>query len=104
MLTDTPCCPISPDAEGLVAGFRMYKSILLVLDHCLVPAQYQNLQLWYEALLLLEKSRFMPFLSMLKWGKLKKIVIVTDTNEFILNQLTTAKMWRKSKSIAKYKV
>ncbi len=103
MLTDTPCRPPPADMNGLAASLEKNKSILLVLDHCLMPAQYQNLQLWYEALLLLEKTWFIPLLSMLKWGKLKKLTLVTDTSEFEISWLTLCKMWRKSKSIARYK-
>jgi hypothetical protein len=77
--------------------------VLVVLPQCLSPTQYQNLQLWNKALLLLEGSWFEPAMNWLQQGKLNNLRIISDAHDFQLNRFAMKKFWRKSIAIGQYR-
>ena len=77
--------------------------VLILLPQCQAPAQYQNLQLWQKALLLLEGSWFEPVLEWLQNGKLKNLRIISDAHDFQLNRFGLKKFWRKPVAIGHYR-
>jgi hypothetical protein len=75
----------------------------VVLPQCQAPSQYQNLQLWHKALLLLENSWFEPALEWLQKGKLDNLRIISDAHEFQLHRFGLKKFWRKPVGIGHYR-
>jgi hypothetical protein len=103
LMTSTPCSPVPQHLLGLQENCMHDDDVLVVLPQCLAPSQYQNLQLWDQALLLLEGSWFEPALEWLQQGKLKNLRIKSDANDFQINRLALKKFWRKSTTLGHYR-
>ncbi len=88
---------------GMLEHSNEKDEVLAVLMHCQAPRQYQNLDLWQKALMLLEGSWFAPALEHLQKGKLKKLRIITDEHEFYLSRFGLNKFWKKPHPIIHYK-
>jgi hypothetical protein len=102
-LTDTACFHVPQHFLGIQENSGGEGDVLVVLPQCQAPSQYQNLELWHKALLLLEGSWFEPVLEWLQQGKLKKLRIISDTHEFQLNRFGLKKFWRKPVAIGHYR-
>jgi len=100
---DIPCYPVPAAIEPIMKDYKKAESVLLVLQHCEAPAQYQNLRLWHEALLLLEEAWFTPALGMLKQGNVRSLRIITNSCAFDISRLGLKKIWRKPRSIGYYR-
>jgi hypothetical protein len=102
-ITGTNCYSVPQHLLGIQEKCGEKDDVLVVLPQCLSPTQYQNLQLWNKALLLLEGSWFDPVLDWLQQGKLNNLRIISDVHDFQLNRYALKKFWRKSTSIGKYR-
>ncbi len=102
-LTSLDCVPVPNHFLGMLEQSGDDDEVLAVLMHCQAPRQYQNLDLWQKALLLLEGSWFEPTLDYLQQGKLKKLRIISDEHEFHLTRFGLKKFWKKHHSIIHYK-
>jgi hypothetical protein len=102
-LTGIPCYPVPQHLLGLQEICDANDDVLVYLQHCQAPAQYQNLDLWAKALLLMEGAWFESLLQWLRDGKLNRLRIICDDHDFQLNRLKLKKFWRKPVSITNYK-
>jgi hypothetical protein len=91
-----PCHPVPADIGAIIDASGKQDSALLLLQHCEAPAQYQNLRLWHEALLLLEQFWFKSALQALRKGRIQNLAIVSAGNTFVINRLGLKKFWRKN--------
>lgn len=103
-MSATPCEPLPQHALAMQEICTDDADVLAVLQHCQAPAQYQNLHLWQQALLLLEGAWFETLLEWLQSGKLGTLRIITDAQEFRINSLSLKKFWRKPVAIGHYKI
>jgi hypothetical protein len=76
--------------------------VLVYLQHCQAPTQYQNLDLWNQALLLLEGAWFETLLQWLRTGKLDSLRIICDDHDFQISRFKLKKFWRKPVPINNY--
>jgi len=95
--------PVPAGMEDLLAACGRGDEVLLLLRHCQVPSQYQNLQLWHEALSLLEERWFEPCLRALHRGAIRHLRIMTESGLFDIGRLSRLKFWRKSRWIGDYR-
>ena len=102
-LTDTPCYPLPQHFLGIEDNFEDRRDVLIVLPQCQAPSQYQNLQLWNKALLLLESSWFSSILEWLKQGTCNNLSLITDRHNFQINRFSLKKFWCKSVPINHYR-
>ncbi len=89
--------------EELLGGGDDIDDALLLLQHCQAPAQYQNLQLWHEALLVLEQHWFEPALRELNRGGIRSLRIMSGDQIFHTGLFSRLKFWRKSRLIGDYR-
>jgi len=102
-LASTSCYPVPSHFLGMMDHCGDSSDVLSILMHCQAPRQYQNLDLWQQALMLLEGSWFSPALDWLNQGKLKNLRIISDEHDFQINRFSLKKFWKKSHSIIRYK-
>ena len=102
-LTDTPCYPVPQHFLAIQENCESQSDVLVVLPHCQAPSQYQNIQLWDKALLMLEGCWFEPALEWLQQGKLKNLNIISDSHDFELGRFGLKKFWRKQVMIGQYR-
>ena len=103
-LTGIPCHPVPQHVLGIQELCGDDDEVLVYLQHCQAPTQYQNLDLWYQALILLEGTWFDSLLQWLREGKLDRLRIICGTHDFRINRLKLKKFWRKPVSITNYKI
>jgi hypothetical protein len=101
--TATTCHAVPPNLESVVDVGGQKDKVLVVLQHCQAPAQYQNLLLWHQALEVLEQSWFRPALELLQRGQLHSLDIIGDGHRFTLNWLGLKRFWRKPQPLGSYR-
>ncbi len=102
-MAGVPCHPVPQHLLGIQEICGENDDVLVYLQHCQAPAQYQNLDLWNQALLLLEGAWFETLLQWLTKKRLDRFRIISDDHDFQINRLKLKKFWRKPVSISKYK-
>ena len=101
--TGTPCFPLPLNIDTVIKDSGNNDSALIVLQHCQAPAQYQNLQLWHQALELLEQTWFAPVLDVIKQGDVRSLRIISGPHLFETSWFGLKKVWRRSTSIGHYR-
>ncbi len=102
-LAGTPCHAVPPDFDTVFANTHEQENVLVVLQHCQAPAQYQNMMLWHQALELLENGWFKSIQEHLRWQKLHNVHIVTEGHRFSTSWLGKKRFWRKLQSPGHYR-
>ena len=102
-LASTPCYDVPQHILAIQEHCEKNDDVLVVLPQCLTPSQYQNIQLWHQALVLLEGTWFVQALEWLQQGKLKRLRIISDAHDFQLGRFALKKFWRKPVSISHYR-
>ena len=102
-ITETPVQAFPAGLQAVMDAAGEDDEVLVVMQHCQAPAQYQNLQLWHQALMLLEDNWFTPVLEVLKQGDIRNLRIIGDTNEFETGWFGLKRIWRRSVPISRYR-
>jgi hypothetical protein len=101
--TTLPYQPLPPGLDVLLQHSGSDDKVLLVLQHCQAPAQYQNLLLWHQALELLERTWFTPLLEAVRQGEVRSLRIICGIHVFETGWFGMKKIWRRPASIGRYR-
>ena len=101
-LAGIPCHAVPQHVLGIQEFCGEDDDVLVYLQHCQAPTQYQNLELWNQALLLLEGAWFETLLQWLRTGRLDSLRIICDDHDFMVSRFKLKKFWRKPVAINNY--
>ena len=98
-----PCHAVPAEFDSVLAACKDDDDVMIVLQHCQAPTQYQNLMLWHEALKLLEQNWFQQLPALLQKGNVCKLSIIGDGHRFTTSWMGMKRFWRKPVPIGNYR-
>ncbi len=102
MLSSTPFSCLPKTTEEITKNADMSSDVLVVLTAALSHCHYWDYPAWQETVAAIEQDWFNPILNAIHEGKLNKIMIITESNKFIINKRSLLKFWRRKKSLMNY--
>lgn len=99
VLSATPYRSVPDEITVILDNIPEKTELLVVLDDCHAPAQYQDLEQWRHVLLKLEKDWLAGLPEALGTGLLDEVSIVTPGSAFHLNRMALKKFWRRPKTL-----
>ncbi|MEJ2760323.1 MAG: hypothetical protein P8126_01960 [Gammaproteobacteria bacterium] len=101
MLSMTPWHGLPASAAEVLDAAGEKSDLLIVLEHCRLPAQYGDLPRWGDALAELEDEWFGPLLQSLREGTIQSLTLITGNDSFHLNRPALKKFWRRPRSLSR---
>ena len=102
LLSGTPFREVPEGLATILDNLPENAELLVILDHCQVYAQYQDLDNWQKQLQELDELWVAHAVDAVNAGKLDEFYIETNEAEFSINKYSMKKFWRRPKDIGSF--